>query len=146
MCIRDSKDTVSRIARIILEVQHEFFEDGKGPLVPLRLEDVAVEIGVHLSTVSRGVTGKYMATPYGLIELKHFFSGGYRTAAGIDVAATTVKARLKELLLSEDQQHPLSDQKLAHLLAEEGVSVARRTVAKYREELGIEPSWVRKRR
>jgi RNA polymerase sigma-54 factor len=96
--------------------------------------------------VSRGVTGKYMATPYGLIELKHFFSGGYRTAAGIDVAATTVKARLKELLLAEDQQHPLSDQKLAHMLADEGVSVARRTVAKYREELNIEPSWVRKRR
>ena len=140
------KDTVSRIARIILEVQGEFFEDGKGPLVPLRLEDVAVEIGVHLSTVSRGVTGKYMATPYGLIELKHFFSGGYRTAGGVDIAATTVKARLKELLLGEDPPHPLSDQKLAHLLADEGVTVARRTVAKYREELNIEPSWVRKRR
>jgi RNA polymerase sigma-54 factor len=140
------KDTVGRIAGIILEVQHEFFEDGKGPLVPLRLEDVAVEIGVHLSTVSRGVTGKYMATPYGLYELKHFFSGGYRTASGVDVAATTVKARLKELLLGEDPEHPLSDQRLAHLLAEEGVTVARRTVAKYREELGIEPSWVRKRR
>ena len=68
------KDTVSRITEIILEVQREFFEDGKGPLRPLRLEDVAVELGVHLSTVSRGVTGKYMATPYGLFELKHFFS------------------------------------------------------------------------
>jgi RNA polymerase sigma-54 factor len=140
------KDTVSRIAGIILEVQHEFFEDGKGPLVPLRLEDVAVEIGVHLSTVSRGVTGKYMASPYGLFELKHFFSGGYRTSTGVDIAATTVKARLKELLLGEDPEHPLSDQRLAHLLAEEGVTVARRTVAKYREELSIEPSWVRKRR
>jgi RNA polymerase sigma-54 factor len=140
------KDTVSRIAQIILNVQHEFFEDGKGSLVPLRLEDVAVEIGVHLSTVSRGVTGKYMHTPYGLFELKHFFSGGYRTSSGIDIAATTVKAKLKDLLLGEDQAHPLSDQKLAHLLAEEGITVARRTVAKYREELGIEPSWVRKRR
>ncbi len=140
------KDTVGRIAGIILEVQAQFFEDGRGPLVPLRLEDVAVELGVHLSTVSRGVTGKYMATPYGLFELKHFFSGGYRTSTGVDIAATTVKSRLKELLLSEDVEHPLSDQKLAHLLAEEGVVVARRTVAKYREELGIEPSWVRKRR
>ena len=92
------KDTVSRIAQIILEVQGEFFEDGKGPLRPLRLEDVAVEIGVHLSTVSRGVTGKYMATPYGMFELKHFFSGGYRTSTGMDVAATTVKNRLKEML------------------------------------------------
>jgi RNA polymerase sigma-54 factor len=140
------KSTVSRIAGIILEVQREFFEDGKGPLRPLRLEDVAVEIGVHLSTVSRGVTGKYMATPYGMFELKHFFSGGYRTTTGMDVAATTVKVRLRDILLAEDAAHPLSDQKLADLLIEEGIPVARRTVAKYREELGIEPSWARKRR
>jgi RNA polymerase sigma-54 factor len=140
------RDTVSRIAEIILEVQRDFFEDGKGDLRPLRLEDVAVEIGVHLSTVSRGVTGKYMATPYGLFELKHFFSGGYRTSTGMDIAATTVKRRLKELLAAEDQSQPLSDQKLAELLANDGVDVARRTVAKYREEMGTEPSWARRRR
>jgi RNA polymerase sigma-54 factor len=140
------KGTVSRIAEIILEVQGEFFEDGKGPLRPLRLEDVAVEIGVHLSTVSRGVTGKYMATPYGMFELKHFFSGGYRTSTGMDVAATSVKARLREMLTAEDALHPLSDQRLADLLSDEGIPVARRTVAKYREELGVEPSWARKRR
>ncbi len=140
------KDTVSRITQIILEVQNEFFEDGRGPLRPLRLEDVAVEIGVHLSTVSRGVTGKYMATPYGMFELKHFFSGGYRTSTGMDVAATTVKGRLKEMLMAEEQIHPLSDQRLAEMLSDEGIPVARRTVAKYREEMGIEPSWARKRR
>lgn len=140
------KDTVSRITQIILETQRDFFEDGKGPLRPLRLEDVAVELGVHLSTVSRGVTGKYMATPYGLFELKHFFSGGYRTSTGMDVAATSVKARLKELILGEEIAKPLSDQRLAELLSEEGLTVARRTVAKYREEMGIEPSWARKRR
>ncbi len=140
------KDTVSRITEIILDVQRDFFEDGKGPLRPLRLEDVAVEIGVHLSTVSRGVTGKYMATPYGLFELKHFFSGGYRTSTGMDVAATSIKQRLRELVKQEDPAKPLSDQKLAELLSDEGVSVARRTVAKYREELGIEPSWARRRR
>ncbi|MCE5203136.1 MAG: RNA polymerase factor sigma-54 [Actinomycetia bacterium] len=140
------RDTVSRITQIILEVQSDFFEDGKGDLRPLRLEDVASEIGVHLSTVSRGVTGKYMATPYGLFELKHFFSGGYRTSTGMDIAATTVKRRIKDLLENEDPAHPLSDQHLAGMLAEEGVDVARRTVAKYREELGIEPSWARKRR
>ena len=140
------KDTVSRITKIILEVQNEFFEDGKGPLRPLRLEDVAVEVGVHLSTVSRGVTGKYMATPYGMFELKHFFSGGYRTSTGMDVAATTVKGRLREMLMAEEQLHPLSDQRLAEMLSEEGIPVARRTVAKYREEMGIEPSWARKRR
>lgn len=140
------RDTVSRIAQIILEVQRDFFEDGKGDLRPLRLEDVAGEIGVHLSTVSRGVTGKYMATPYGLFELKYFFSGGYRTSTGMDVAATTVKQRLRSLLLDEEPAHPLSDQRLADLLRADGIDVARRTVAKYREELGIEPSWARKRR
>jgi RNA polymerase sigma-54 factor len=140
------KDTVSRITGIILEVQSEFFEDGKGPLRPLRLEDVAVEIGVHLSTVSRGVTGKYMATPYGLFELKHFFAGGYRTSTGMDIASTSVKRRLKEIVAGEDPVKPLSDQKLAELLSAEGVVVARRTVAKYREELNIEPSWARRRR
>lgn len=140
------RDTVSRITEIILGVQSEFFEDGKGDLRPLRLEDVAVEIGVHLSTVSRGVTGKYMATPYGLFELKHFFSGGYRTTTGMDIAATTVKRRIKEMLADEDPARPLSDQRLADALSAEGVDVARRTVAKYREELGIEPSWARKRR
>ncbi len=140
------RDTVSRIAEIILETQRDFFEDGKGDLRPLRLEDVSTEIGVHLSTVSRGVTGKYMATPYGLFELKHFFSGGYRTSTGMDVAATTVKRRIRELLDAEDSAKPLSDQKLAEALSEDGVDVARRTVAKYREELGIEPSWARKRR
>ena len=140
------RDTVSRIAGIILEVQRDFFEDGRGDLRPLRLEDVASEIGVHLSTVSRGVTGKYMATPYGLFELKHFFSGGYRTSTGMDVAATTVKQRIKALLAAEDPAKPMSDQRLADALSREGVDVARRTVAKYREELGIEPSWARKRR
>ncbi|KAF0207250.1 MAG: RNA polymerase sigma-54 [Actinobacteria bacterium] len=140
------RDTVSRIAQIILETQHDFFEDGRGDLRPLRLEDVAVEIGVHLSTVSRGVTGKYIATPYGLFELKHFFSGGYRTSSGMDVAATTVKRKIREYLEGEDPLRPLSDQRLADLLAAEGVDVARRTVAKYREEIGIEPSWARKRR
>ncbi len=140
------KDTVSRITSIILEVQSEFFEDGKGPLRPLRLEDVAVELGVHLSTVSRGVTGKYMATPYGLFELKHFFAGGYRTTSGMDIASTSIKQRLKELVAEEDAAKPLSDQKLAELLSAEGVNVARRTVAKYREELHIEPSWARRRR
>lgn len=140
------KDTVTRITEIILSVQDEFFEDGKGVLRPLRLEDVAVEIGVHLSTVSRGVTGKYMATPYGLFELKHFFSGGYRTRGGMDVASTSIKQLLRDIVAEESADKPHSDQKLAELLSAQGVTVARRTVAKYREELGIEPSWARRRR
>ncbi|MCL2504021.1 MAG: RNA polymerase factor sigma-54 [Coriobacteriia bacterium] len=140
------KDTISKITKAILETQQDFFENGTGPLRPLRLEDVAVEIGVHLSTVSRGVTDKYMATPYGLFELKYFFSGGYRTATGMDVAATSIKQRISEIIGAEDSKKPLSDQKLAEQLISEGVQVARRTVAKYREELGIEPSWTRCRK
>jgi RNA polymerase sigma-54 factor len=81
-----------------------------------------------------------------MFELKHFFSGGYRTSTGMDVAATTVKGRLRDMLTGEDAKRPLSDQKLADMLSDEGIPVARRTVAKYREELGIEPSWARKRR
>jgi len=92
------------------------------------------------------VTGKYMATPYGLFELKHFFSGGYRSSTGMDVASTTVKQRLRDLLAAEEPASPLSDQRLADALKADGIDVARRTVAKYREELGIEPSWARKRR
>jgi len=140
------KDTISRIAEKVLEAQQDYFENGTGPLRPLRLEDVAVELGVHLSTVSRGVTGKYMMTPYGLFEIKHFFSGGYRTRTGMDVASTSIKHRIRDLIASEDPAKPYSDQKLVETLNLEGVTVARRTVAKYREELGIEPSWARRRR
>jgi len=140
------KDTISRIAEKVLEAQQDFFENGTGPLRPLRLEDVAVELGVHLSTVSRGVTGKYMMTPYGLFEIKHFFSGGYRTRTGMDVASTSIKQRLKDVIVSEDPSKPYSDQKLVEIFHHEGVTVARRTVAKYREELGIGPSWARRRR
>lgn len=139
------RETVVRIAQVIVETQREFFETGSGPLKPLRLEDVAVELGIHLSTVSRGVTGKYMATPYGLFELRHFFSGGYRTRTGLDVAATSVKQRIKELVRDEDCRAPLSDQRIADILADEGLTVARRTIAKYRDELGIAPSWMRRR-
>jgi RNA polymerase sigma-54 factor len=139
------RETVVRIAEVIGETQREFFETGRGPLKPLRLEDVAIELGVHLSTVSRGVTGKYMATPYGMFELKHFFSGGYRTRTGIDVASTSVKQRIRELVHAESPEDPLSDQRIAALLADEGVPVARRTIAKYREEMGIPPSWMRRR-
>lgn len=140
------RETVVRIAEVIVQTQREFFDTGKGPLKPLRLEDVAAEIGVHLSTVSRGVTGKYMSTPYGMFELKHFFSGGFRTRTGLDVASTSVKQRIRELVRAENPQEPLSDQRIAEILADEGVPVARRTVAKYREEMGILPSWMRRRR
>lgn len=140
------RQTVVRIAEVIVETQREFFETGRGPLKPLRLEDVAIELGVHLSTVSRGVTGKYMATPHGMFELKHFFSGGYRTRTGLDISSTSVKQRIRELIRSESPSAPLSDQRIVETLADEGIPVARRTVAKYREEMGIPPSWMRKRR
>ncbi|MCL4553662.1 MAG: RNA polymerase factor sigma-54 [Actinobacteria bacterium] len=138
------KSTVGRIAEVVVEVQNDFFENGKGPLKPLKLEDVALELGVHLSTVSRGATGKYMMTPYGLFEIKYFFSGGYRTNTGMDVASTSIKQRIRQIIADEDRARPYSDQKLVELLGSEGITVARRTVAKYREELRIDPSWARK--
>jgi len=140
------KSTIVRIAEVVVNVQRDFFEDGKGDLRPLKLEDVAIELGVHLSTVSRGVTGKYMMTPYGLFELRHFFSGGYRTKAGLDIASTTIKQSIKDIIADEDSAKPYSDQQLVGKLGKEGIVVARRTVAKYREELKIEPSWARRRK
>jgi len=138
------KSTVGRIAEVVVTVQSDFFENGKGPLKPLKLEDVALELGVHLSTVSRGVTGKYMMTPYGLFEIKYFFSGGYRTSTGMDVASTSIKQRIRQVIEEEDRARPYSDQRLVEMLGTEGITVARRTVAKYREELRIDPSWARK--
>ena len=101
--------------------------------------------GVHPSTVSRGILDKYMSTPYGVVEFRYFLSAGYNTGEGKGLAATAVKKRLAGLVSSEDQQQPLSDQKLAGMLKAEGVTISRRTVAKYRDALRIPPSWERKK-
>ncbi len=137
--------TLLSVAQCIVELQEDFLEQGDLAMRPLILKDVAERIGVHESTVSRATTRKYMLTPRGIYEMKYFFSSHVHTDSGGVVSATAVKARLQVLLQNEPHQKPLSDQDLSDLLRQTGVRVARRTVAKYRESLGIGSSSERRR-
>jgi len=137
--------TLISVAQCIVELQEDFLEQGDLAMRPLILKDVSEAVGVHESTVSRATTRKYMLTPRGIYEMKYFFSSHVHTEEGGTVSATAVKARLQLLLQNEPHQKPLSDQDLADLLRETGIRVARRTVAKYRETLGIGSSTERRR-
>jgi RNA polymerase sigma-54 factor len=137
--------TLISVAQCIVEMQEQFLEQGELGMRPLILKDVADVVGVHESTVSRATTRKYMLTPRGIYEMKHFFSSHVHTETGGTVSATAVKARLQILLQSEPHEKPLSDQDLSDLLRQTGIRVARRTVAKYRESLGIGSSTERRR-
>jgi RNA polymerase sigma-54 factor len=142
--IHQRQQTIQKIANEILRHQQEFLEKGKSHLRPLNMAQVASEVGVHETTVSRAIAGKYMATPQGLVELRFFFSHGVKTDSGEDLSNTSVKTAIAELIKTEPKHKPLSDDKLTKLLAGQGIKVARRTVAKYREALGILPSHLRK--
>ena len=122
----------------------EFLGKGTGFLRPLNMAQGADEVGVHETTVSRAIAGKYMATPHGVFELKFFFSHGVKTDSGEDLSNTSVKNAIADLIKTEPKAKPLSDDKLAKILDQQGIKVARRTVAKYREALGILPSHLRK--
>jgi len=137
-------DTLFNVANAIVEKQIEFFEKGPRYMKPMILADVATALDLHESTISRATTGKYMMTPQGIFELKYFFSSHVSSENG-DTSSTAIKAIIKRLVDDEPPQKPLSDAKLVAHLEEEGVSVARRTVAKYREALGIASSSQRKR-
>ena len=137
--------TLLKIGRAILEKQADFFERGKDALKPMTMQDVADEIGVHPTTVGRAVSEKYAQTPFGLFPLKSFFSGGYESSGGGEMSSAAVKNLIKKIVAEESPRAPLSDAKIADMLAEDGVNVARRTVAKYREELSIPPKSLRKR-
>jgi len=137
--------TLLRVSQCIVDFQEPFLEQGELAMRPLVLKDVAEQIGVHESTVSRATTRKYMLTPRGLFELKFFFSSHVRTETGGTISATAVKARLQMLLDKAPPERPLSDQDLSDLLRQAGVVAARRTVAKYRESLGIGSSSERRR-
>ncbi|RJQ43021.1 MAG: RNA polymerase sigma-54 factor [Gaiellales bacterium] len=146
--IRDLKQrraTITRVAEAIAGHQPDFFTRGPAYLRPLSIEDIARELEVHPSTISRAILGKYMNTPFGIFEFRYFFSSGYTTAGGERLAANAVKKRISELIAREDARKPLSDQKIATLLAGEEIRISRRTVAKYREEMGALPSWQRKK-
>lgn len=138
------KRTIVRVAESIVRKQRDFFEYGVAHLRPLVLRDVAEDIGMHESTVSRVVSNKWMATPRGLVPMKFFFHSAIASVGGEDVSSLAVKGKIRALVEAEDAAHPLSDARLAELLAREGIRIARRTVAKYREELRIPSSSVRR--
>ncbi len=144
--INQRQETVLKIAQYIVDVQKEFFEEGKGHLRPLILAQVSEKIGVDESTVSRTINGKYIQTHMGIFELKDFFSKAVKKEEGQDVSIDFLKSEIAELIKTEDQINPLTDQDIVDKLKTEGISIARRTVTKYREELNILPSYLRKKK
>lgn len=142
--IHQRQQTIHKIAVEILKHQQEFLEKGTSHLRPLNMAQVASEVGVHETTVSRAISGKYMATPHGVFELRFFFSHGVKTESGEDLSNTSVKNAIADLIKTEPKNKPLSDDKLTKLLDQQGIKVARRTVAKYREAMNILPSHLRK--
>jgi len=144
--ISQRRQTIVNVTESIFEVQNDFLEKGVKGLKPLILKNIADMAGVHESTVSRVTTNKYVQTPRGIYELKEFFSGGLRNKFGGEVSTSIVKEMLKEMIEAEDPAKPLSDRQLSDMLKEEGIDVARRTIAKYREELDILPSSKRRKK
>ena len=138
-------ETLLRVASKIVEFQRGFFEYGEEAMKPLVLRDIAEALEMHESTISRVTTQKYMHTPRGTLEFKYFFSSHVSTAGGGECSATAIRALIKKLIAAEKPNKPLSDNKIAGILAEQGIEVARRTVAKYREAMAIPPSNERKR-
>jgi RNA polymerase sigma-54 factor len=143
--IHQRQRTIYRVAESIFTFQREFLDHGVSHLKPLILKDVAEEVQMHESTISRVTTNKYVHTPQGIFELKFFFNSSLAGANGETVASESVKERIRLLIAQEDQAHPLSDQELTEILLKEDIHIARRTVAKYREALGILPSNKRKK-
>ncbi|MCK8816717.1 RNA polymerase factor sigma-54 [Natroniella sulfidigena] len=142
--IEQRRRTVYNIVQELIDVQHEFLEKGLKYLKPLTMKEVAERIEMHESTVSRATSNKYIQTPYGLFSMKFLFSGSIKTKGG-QVSAVSVKQQLQEVVDNEDPNKPLSDQKISQKLAERGIDISRRTVAKYRKELKIPSSRMRKR-
>ncbi len=143
--LRSRNETLLKVAGCIVRHQQEFLEQGEEAMKPLVLREVAEEVDMHESTISRVTTQKYMYTPRGTFEFKYFFSSHVHTVDGQEASATAIRARIKRLIGDEDARRPLSDSKLAEILKEEGINVARRTVAKYRESMSIPSSNERKR-
>jgi RNA polymerase sigma-54 factor len=143
--IQQRQRTIYKVAKSIIRFQRDFLDRGIEHLRPLVLRDVADDIGMHESTISRVTTNKYMQTPQGLFELKYFFNSGLSTSEGDFVASESVKNRIREIIEKEDSKKPLSDQKIADMLSGQTVNIARRTVTKYREILKLGSSSERKR-
>ncbi|WP_342554546.1 RNA polymerase factor sigma-54 [Paenibacillus sp. FSL R7-0652] len=143
--VQQRRRTLLRVLMAVMDEQKHFLSEGPDALVPLNLAVIAEKLHMHESTVSRAVNGKYIHTPYGIYEAKSFFDSGISTVSGQQTSASAVKRRLKEIVRTEQINRPYSDSQLAAVLADEGILLSRRTVAKYREELRILPSLERKR-
>ena len=143
--IQQRQRTIRRVAECIVRFQRDFFEKGVDAMKPLILRDVADELQLHESTISRVVTNKYMHSAQGTFELKYFFGSGIRTYKGDDVSSKSVQEEMKRIVASEDPRKPMSDEKIAGLLKASGINIARRTIAKYRDVMGILPSSMRKK-
>src|SRR5471030_2710245 len=143
--LQSRNETLMKVATQIVEHQRGFLEYGDEAMKPLVLHDIAEAVGMHESTISRVTTQKFMHTTSGIYELKYFFSSHVSTSEGGECSSTAIRAIIKKLVAAENQKKPLSDSKIAGLLEAQGIQVARRTVAKYRESLGIAPSSERKR-
>lgn len=142
--VEQRRATMVKVMAAIIEEQRDFFEKGPQALRPLTLQQVASKIGMHESTVSRVTNNKTVQTPRGIFQLKYFFSSSLSTEDGEEVSAKAAKSRIQEIVSKEEKKRPLSDQKIADILRQEGLMIARRTVAKYREQLGILPARLRK--
>lgn len=143
-CIEQRRETLMKVMRAILEKQYEFFEKGPKWLRPMIYKDVADEIQMDISTISRVVNGKFVQSPMGIHELKYFFSEGLATDSGEEVSNKHIKERIREIIETENKKSPFSDDRLAEILNEEGIHIARRTVAKYREQLRLPVARLRK--
>jgi RNA polymerase sigma-54 factor len=143
--LHQRQQTILNIGREIVKRQHDFMEKGVAHLKPMTMAQVAEVVGVHETTISRGVSGKYIQTPQGVFEMKYFFTAGLQTTGGGEsVSNTSVKDMIAEIFKAEDSARPFSDQEVVKMLGEKGITIARRTVAKYRDELSILPSNLRK--
>lgn len=142
--IQQRRETLMKIMRAILEKQYMFFENGARSLRPMIYKDIADEIGMDISTISRVVNGKYVQSPQGIHELKYFFSEGLSTDEGTEISNKHIKELIREICESEDKKNPFSDDKIADMLKEKGIHIARRTIAKYREQLRIPVARLRK--
>ena len=137
-------DTIQRVSQAIVDRQRQFFDYGDVAMRPLTLREIAEQLDLHESTVSRVTTQKYMATPRGIFEFKYFFGSHVATDTGGAASSTAIRALIRQFVGAEDKKKPLSDAKIADLLGQQGIVVARRTIAKYRESLDIPPVSLRK--
>ncbi len=143
--IEQRKQTIYNVASAVVRYQRDFFEYGSRHIKPMTLRQIAEEVGIHESTVSRSINGKYMQSPRGVFEIRYFFSGGVSSEGGDGVSSVAVKSIIREMIDQEDPQKPCSDQQMADRMNEEGINISRRTVAKYREGMGIASSQKRRR-